>query len=338
MKIDFDINWYGNANRRSAVCDYIEILAMTGNPMTQGRLADAIYDARWIQLLEEQVCNVYEFQYPEHAGYDLADDDEEEQEIDLSYSGDRSSIAAGNIHDILCERSAILGDLYPFDVGAANGWLLEYVPTRASDSMYLALLSISVIHAITVRDERLKPHFLNASIIFEKTLVESLNSKKIPTTGLGHYSRSSGFSDALKNSCSKIGIDANPDAAPFRRRAKDEGCDVIGNLWPLDPRQGGTYFAGQATCASSDSWKTKLFEVPSSAFKDWLGRSISPLCFLSVPHHVQDDTLHYLISREGNRDILDRLRLCFSSRKLLKSESTMIEALLTLECSPFGSK
>ncbi|WP_419848552.1 hypothetical protein [Candidatus Poriferisocius sp.] len=329
--ISFDIEWYGRDNRRSAICDYLELMAIQGDQITAVDLQDTIRDANWIGKLNERIVTSYELA----SGRDTHPG--EDDNSDLSQSLDDAEVASDNILTILQERSQILGNVYPFKILVDESRLVTFDDNLGRHRIYLALLCITVSHTL-YHDSNMDIQFPHLpSDVFEETLATTLNRRGILTSNLGLTSRGSGFASALRKSCDEIGIKADPYGAPFRKHANDEGCDTVSNLWPHDTRVGGTFLAGQATCAKSHEWKDKLKDVPVGSVRDWLRRRMNPFCFLSVPHHVQLDTLDFLIGKHNNVDVLDRLRLCFVERGLMDSEKQLIDATLSLQVSPIGN-
>lgn len=329
MTINFDIDWYGIENRRSAICDYIELMSIHGIDISFGDLADVIRDAGWIGKLNERMTN--------GNGDDFDQDtSQEEHDIDLATTLDEASGVVENVLPIIHERLSILGDLYPFAIRNHRGnHILGFNAPSADPGMYLSLLSIAVGHTAGISDSSFLELLPKApSAIFEESVALTLNAKGICTSNLGARARSTNFSIALRESCSEVGIDADARRSIHRKLARDEGCDTISNLWPNDTRAGGIYLAGQATCSKSEHWESKLSKVPTNSLRRWFDREIAPLAYLSVPHHVQSDTLRYLVSLEGTRDVLDRLRLTLVDRQLSQAELDIINAVKQLEITP----
>ena len=53
--IEPDPDWYGSYARRSAIADYLELLALAGKSLTVEDLADRIRDNRWTSSLGERI-------------------------------------------------------------------------------------------------------------------------------------------------------------------------------------------------------------------------------------------------------------------------------------------
>lgn len=315
--INFDIDWHGPYNRRSALVDFIEVAALRGHHFNVGGLADTINDCEWYGLLGERIRDADHHEFDDEQ--DGPEDEDYADELDLP---ERLALARERAQDVvavLSERATVLGDSYPFRLDPDGVELLRY-DSDVADGPYLALLCLAVCHACDVRvgDQR-------AAFTFEDSVELTLNARGLATAALGRRSRGEGsFEDALRDACSEIGAVADPARSAWRRFANDEGSDTVSSLWPQDPRLGGFFVVGQATCAKSSSWARKLKEPPRNKWRKWLQREIAPLSILSIPHHVESDALAYLYDMEEGRDIVDRLRLATVNRHLSADEVTAI--------------
>ena len=314
--IEFDIEWYGAYNRRSALCDYLELLALQGKSIGSSELADMIRDAGWTTLLNDLIVD------------NSTEEPDGQEETGLSESLDKAHIASGDVLATLHERKDILGEYYPFYMDKSHKLMKR--DNLNLCATYLTYLTITVCHIIFQRSPETIPH--KPFDVFEMSLAKALNSFGIPTARIAdHKEMGQDFPETFSGACNDVGLTASFSSAPYRRRAVDEGIDTISNLWPRDIRSGGIQLIGQATCASSAEWRTKLSEPPVGLVQQWLGRGISPIPFLSVPHHIQKDTLSYLVNRDGRRDVVDRIRLSLIQRELLPEEQDLIDVLLAME-------
>ncbi len=321
--ISFDLDWYGTFNRRSAVADYLELLAIGGVTISKESLADQIVDTTgWLAKLGDRIQD----SDPEDRGPEPDGDD-----TDLSSTQAIAAEYANNIEQVLRERADLLADRYPFEVGKDN----VVVSFRGDSSFpvpYLTLLALTICHAASVEGFPEAPAY-----IFEDVVAAALSARGLPTACLGRNARGAGgFAATLKSSCAEVGLDAYPAEAPYRVFANEEGSDSISNWWPEDTRLGGVQFVGQATCARSTEWKKKLMEPPVGHWEDWLQRKLAPVAFLSVPHHVEDDTRHYLVTADRKRDVIDRIRLAMVDRDLLATEIDAFERMIAQNLEPLN--
>ncbi len=314
MGIDFDVDWYGTYNRSSAVCDYLELLAISGLAVTKPDLADIIRDSGWTILLRSRIQD----SEVEDRGEEPDDDD-----TDLVEALGEADDHATAVVNVARERRNLLDDAYPFEVND-DGPVIRFLEVTPDESPYISLLAITVLHASRVTG---LPQA--AAYLFEDVLTATLNAAGLCTDNLGRHGRGQGvFAAALKHSSATVGLTADPDAAPHRVFANEEGSDTISNLWPHDLRLGGVQFIGQATCARSNDWKAKIMEPPVGHWESWLGRKLPAIAFLSVPHHVQSGTRDWLVTADRHRDVLDRIRLARVPRVLLADEKAFVSRVL----------
>ncbi len=312
--IEFDIDWYGTYNRRSAIADYLELMALGGARVSIEDLADRIRDSGWTLLLRDKITDGD----PETRDHESVEFDD----TDLAESQDEAMDRADDVRNVLLQRKQLLGGRYPFEVDT-NGYLIEYT-NQIPQGPYLAFLAITICHASGIDGlSRL------AAYVFEDSLETSLAATGLATSCLGRASRESNdFATTLVDSCARVGLTANPALAPYRTFANEEGSDTISNWFPQDTRVGGIQFVGQATCGKSNSWKAKLMEPAVGHWEDWLGRRLAPVAFLSVPHHVEEDTRSYLVTVDRKRDVLDRVRLSMVNRALSGDEIVAIQTVI----------
>lgn len=309
MTIEPNLHWYGTYARRSAIADYLELLALKGNGLSAADLADLIRDnPGWTHDLGARIDELEPLPEPRYA--DLG------QEIDASLE------AAADVIAVLSERVEVAGASYPFRIGPTSA--LTYTGHDPTIEPYVRLLALTVGHATRTKTTS-PPHQ-----VFEVVLLHALSATGGLSVGLGEIGRqqAGGFKDTLTQACSAVGLEAYPDRAQAKVFANDEGVDVLTNLFDVDPRVGGLQLIGQATCAKSDDWDKKIQEPSPDQWRQWLGGLRSPVAYLAVPHHVEAGTRSWLMQKR-DRDVFDRLRLA----PLLPSghvagEEAILEAVL----------
>lgn len=310
--IEFGIDWYGSHARASALGDYLELLAINDVTVSAETIADLVRDSQWTRLLWETVT-------PEAESDRLAADGAQE-ESDLAVSLESAQEAVRFVIADLRERQDVLAGAYPFRVSAGSGAVLERRSDVTDWCPYDALLLLTIAHASEVETDD-----ISLTDLFECIVEDSLRSRGFDTARL--HGSGTDYASRATNAAQRVGLTIDPSRSAHRRRAIDEGTDLISNLWPTDPRRGGTQFIGQATCAKSDEWKTKLTEPSPAHWRDMLGSNPAPLRYLAVPHHICDDYRRYLLGRGDHADVMDRLRLALIERSMLDDERRVCELL-----------
>ena len=275
----FDPDVYGTYARRSALADYIELIALLGGlPVRKAEIADFV----------EQ--NGDEGLYVKHF-----------LPVGQSRSIPSSGEVADSVFTALSYRQDTLGSAYPFNSSLDQ---IERIPRESHHHPYLFLLALTVAHAYAVSTE------VSIDSIFE-VAVETAIARRV---GLGtafwrHRQPGVTFSEAVAMAASAIDLKAIPEDshAVVSTWAQDEGLDVLGHLSWNDDRAGQWVFVGQATVGQSDTWKQKASEVRVPQWSDLLGLQLPASGFLAVPHHVEPDHWAHLLY--SNRVLLDRLRL-----------------------------
>lgn len=306
MTIELDPDWYGSYARRSAVADFLELMALRDLSWSVEDLADRIRDSRWMQILGERIG---------------VPSESESDEGDIAEELDQALERAQDVLAVIRERSTATDGQYPFQLDETSGRLRYRGPTPV-ESPYVRLLCITVGHATGVKGP-LPPHQ-----VFEGMVQSAFSTSGLRTTGIGARSRAGGsFGDVLTSCCADVGLDAYPSRAASRVFANDEGSDILSNLWPHDFRPGGVQLVGQVTCAKSNDWDTKIQEPAPMQWRDWLGGMRSPVVYLAVPHHVEQSTRSWLMQKR-DRDVVDRLRLCPMLSDPVVGETEVVEIVL----------
>jgi len=302
--IDINIDKYGSKGRLGALADYWEVCAIAGLRLSRSDIGDAVRDNGWANL------EVDRLQTPLDA-----------TELSMGAEQDRSVRTAGRVLDLILQRSNVLGDGYPFALSRQSLQLKPRYDLRSSH--YVALLAMTVVHAWDL-DSGVDPE-----LTFERYVERALSAFGVPSHGMGTAARDvASFPDRLHAAASALGLRADPDAAIRSRFAQDEGVDVLATLLWRDSRVGQWTWIGQATCAGSEQWKSKINDPSPKQWERFLLESLRPIPFLAVPHHIETREFEYLIERGKGATVLDRLRLCMATPGLVADELRIVEAMI----------
>ena len=304
---------YGPYARASLLADYVELLALKGQPVKRATLADFLADNGWnLELIQS------------------SDSERVDGESSvLSERLDEAHEVASVVFRQMDERRDVLAARYPFEITDD-----EIVLDRGVDletSAYTAVLALTIAHAFSVNSMH-RPHEM-----FEQIVLAVLQARGLASAGVAVRRREGGsFEEALRIACGEVGLKANPDAAPRRVRAHDEGVDVLCHLgWEDDLRPGAWGFIGQVTVGRSDSWATKINEPSPDQWKLFTGTWVPPAPFLAVPHHVERPTMEFL-TLKGRAVVLDRLRLVGFKDGIEAGEQELIRTVIEEEVEPLA--
>ncbi len=303
---------YGADADTTHLADYLELLALAGRPLKRANLADYLGDTNWPVRSRE----LYHAAGPGTVGAEPSED-----ELESGPGVSPADEAAGRVFDLLAEREALLGDLYPF---ANDGLeLTVVVPAEEDHALYLALLAITVAHHYDVAAPAAPER------AFEGMVADAMRARGLLTVDMGHAGRATtDFRAAVRSAGETIRLLPSPDAAPSRRYANEEGVDTVSHLSWGDTRAGHWLFIGQATCAKSGEWRRKICEPKPPQWGPLLGSVIRPIAYLAVPHHMETPQMLDLSTRE-ERLVLDRIRLCRHLPSLRASWSELLDAVLS---------
>ena len=304
---------YGPYARASLLADYVELLALKGQPVRRATVADFLADSG--------------------AGWDLeliqpAENDDPDGQMDglaerIAVADERASI----VFHQLDERHHVLTDHYPFEI--ADDEISLGPDVDHESNAYVAVLALTIAHAFQVATPS------RPEVLFEETVTDVLRERGLSSVGFAALRRECGsFEAALATACREIGLRAVPNAAPRRKLAHDEGVDVLCHLgWEQDLRPGSWGFIGQVTVARSDSWGQKIKEPSPAPWAKRIGTRIQPLPFLAVPHHVELPTMEWL-TEVGQAVVLDRLRLVRFKEKIKADELEIVRAVVGEKVEP----
>lgn len=285
---------YGKEADGSALADYVELLALADESLSVADLADIIKDNNWKVRSRELI----------HIPQNEVRDPDEEPSEDVVEGGlieEPSLETARWVFELLAERQELLGELYPFEV---EGVRLNLRGGCAGPGPYLSLLAISIAHAYEV--ERVP----NPRVTFERVVARALAARGVATVDMANCRRGQpDFVTALRLAADVVGLDASPNAAPYRNAAQEAGVDTLSHMSWGDLRPGHWIFIGQATCGKTETWPAKIGEPAPGVWGPWLGSLVSPLPYLAVPHHAEEHHLEELTTAHRVL-ILDRLRIC----------------------------
>ena len=296
---------YGRHARASALADFVELLAIHSVSITRARLVDFIVDNGWTLTPHENYVGVAE-----------ADDDD-----DSTYTED----TATRIFRLLNERAAGLGDWYPFSIDEA-GRVTRRATAQSSDS-YLLLLAITVAHAHNL------PTTKPPTDLFPDVVCRTYTARGWSAFNFGATSgRGLSFDEALDELGAALRLNVDADAAPRSMSAQDAGADCVAHYPWFELRIGRWLTITQVTCASSNEWRTKLFDATPLPWQSRLNEGVSPRVVLAVPHHVEPSHLAFLLSEANSQVyILDRLSLTKYLPPPIDAEKQLLEALTEVE-------
>jgi hypothetical protein len=298
---------YGAEADTSHLADYLELLALSGQPLKEADLADYLADSTWVVRSREL------FVSPQPTDEPTEDEDEGGPQPSPS------EIAAGDVFAFVAERADALGALYPFVI---EGSALTVVDPLADIHLpYLALLSITVAHHYKVDTAH------EVERVFERIVADVMTARGLATVDTGAAGRGQGnFRQLVEKVGEAIELVPAPEAASSRRYANEEGVDTVSHLSWGDQRTGHWIFLGQATCARSNEWARKIKEPDPRQWGPLLSSVVDPVAYLAVPHHVES---HHLlnISQATGRLVLDRIRLVRYLGALTADQEAVLRAV-----------
>lgn len=308
-----DPDIYGRDARASLLADYVELLALKGQPVSRETVAAFLAD--------------------KGAGWDLdliqaPGNDHLDERDGLAKHNDVARDRASIVFRQLEERRKVLAEHYPFRI--AEGQVSIDPGVDRESNAYVAVLALTVAHAFGVEVPS-PPHEL-----FEATVTGVLQARGLCSVEFAALVRrhNHNFKVALTAACREIGLVAAPNAVARRKKAHDEGVDVLCHLgWEQDLRPGSWGFIGQVTVAKSDEWTQKIKEPDPGSWRGRLGTRVPPMPFLAVPHHVERQTMEWLTG-EGPAIVLDRLRLVRFKEEIKANELEIIRAVVKEDVEP----
>lgn len=300
---------YGPEADTSNLADYLEVLALAGTPLRRAELADYLAEEHWVVRSREL------FHDPQ---VDREEPAEDQQEGGAGPSP--AEIAADNVFELLATRASELGARYPFALGEHELVLRD--PIEDGHRPYLCLLAITVAHHYGVETEALPER------VFEEVVADVMDGRGLATVDTGRAGRGRGdFRQLVRDVAEAVGLVAAPEAASSREHANEEGVDTVSHLSWGDVRAGHWVFIGQATCARSNEWESKIHEPRPPQWAALLSCVIRPVPYLAVPHHVEDEHLLNL-SANAARLVLDRLRLARHLNGLSIDQAAILDAVI----------
>lgn len=313
--VELNVDAYGPYARVSAIADFLEAAALTGQSISQVRLADFIRRNAWSSVQKHAfITGADDFTQPNA-------DDEDGDAVDVAENEtpeDDPEEWATFTFNTIAERADILRDRYPYHITKTG---LEFKSQGSNESDYLRLLGITLAHSYNA-------NVPNVRDIFERVTVGSLGLIANAAAPVGTARDvSMGFIGTLSAAAIALGFTPAPRPAPRHSRARDGKVDAVARLTQHDGRPGQITIVAQATCAKSDQWERKIRDPRADHWMGYLSERVEPLVILTVPHHVQLEHLQYLIGPK--QTVLDRLRLTGHLPPVTRKEQRVLEWIKT---------
>ncbi len=308
-----ELNTYGPYARASLLADYVELLALKGQQVKRATLADFLADSGW---------NFELIQSPEN---DRLNGESKALSEQLDDAHEVASVVFRQIN----ERRDVLAERYPFKI--SDDAIVFDCRVDVEASAYAAVLALTIAHAFGVNSIH------RPDEMFEQFVLKVLQARGLSSAGIAaHRREGSSFEEALQIACEAVGLKANPNAAPRRTKAHDEGVDILCHIeWEKELRPGTWGFIGQVTVGRSDSWEKKIKEPSPEQWKLFTGTWVPPSSFLAVPHHVERRTMEFLTSK-SNAVVLDRLRLVAFKDGIDADERDLIQVVIGADVEPLA--
>jgi hypothetical protein len=301
---------YGAEADTTHLADYLELLALAHHPLKRADLADFLGDLGWPVRSRE----LY------HQAVPGPDAEPSQDELDGGPGVSPAAEAADRVFQLILDRSALLGDLYPFEFQEPQV-VRHRRPDQRHDA-YLCLLAITVAHHYSVNTPT------SPERVFESVVAQAMTARGLATVDMGAAGRGTGdFRDAVRAAATALALVPAPDAAPSRRHANEEGVDTVSHLTWGDTRGGHWIFIGQATCGQSGTWQTKIQQPLPGQWGPMLTSLVPPIAYLAVPHHVETQQMLHL-STGTRRLVLDRLRLCRHLGAVTADQRDVLDAVV----------
>lgn len=304
---------YGAEADTSHLADYLELLALGNRPLKRAELSDYLGDLGWPVRSRE----LY------HQAISGPDDEPTQDALDGGSGVSPADEAADRVFELLADRAAWLGDLYPFEFQGPH--LVRHHDPHPRHDAYLCLLAITVAHHYRVETPA------SPERVFESVVARTMTARGLATVDMGAAGRGRGdFREAVSAAAEALGLVAAPNAAPSRTYANEEGVDTVSHLPWGDTRPGHWIFIGQATCGQSGTWEAKIQQPWPGQWGPMLTSLVPPIAYLAVPHHVETQQMLHL-STGTRRLVLDRLRLCRHLGEVSTDQRGVLDAVLAEE-------
>ena len=300
-RLEPNIDIYGGKARRSAIADFAELWALRGYRPTVSLVSDYVEANEWTQKLRELYIN---------ASPDLVRVEQDLENTDLPAEDFQ---AGEQVFDVLRERQATLGDLYPFEI--IDGVRLVQ-RSDVDGAVYIALHHLTIAHAYDVSASQ------DPTNVFEESTRTYLSDVGFSAINFTTARAGRTFEEAVIYAGQEINLPVTPEVGIRSRYATDENVDIIGHFDLRDGRHARLVMIGQVTCAKSDDWDLKLQEPSVAFWRDLLGLSIPPVVFLSIPHHSESVYFAKLVG-DRERFVLDRLTMCLGRVDVIPGEAAI---------------
>lgn len=287
-------------------------------PSVPSSRADPVEHADYLELLalleEDRSASIHDLgrdvAQPGGLGELPQHDDGESEEYPSDRGGERVQELTRVATEEIERRIDVCGGHYPFDLDK-HGVLEAKEDVELSVYIFLLLLTVRSATNIDSRERR-----LFEELSTEVAVAYLGGGERVVKQNFGFPRKSAtGFLEALRCLCERIGEGAVQSGAPRIADQKDGGVDLVAVKRFPDCRIGQLVMFGQ--CATGQDWRDKLSDLQPRVFMNlWMREqlAVEPIKAFFVPVAVEDNYWRDVAMKAGIP--FDRTRIVYHSARL----------------------
>jgi len=261
-------------------------------------------------LLEGHATDELEDQIAYEGDQDVEPDEVPEADTRLGRAAeltDDRRLWCESVFNLLRDREATLGDIYPFSIDGLNVSRLERTVPRDA---YVFYLCCSLLRYVP------KPVMQSLTSWFEFMSLEVLRRILPPNAEVDAYGTARGKADSrfagsqyerLTALAAELRGKVLAEEHDFHPRdAGDNGLDVVGWVPMMDSAKGVPSFFGQ--CACGVKWDAKQYEAGHERWREFIHLSSPSSKLTFIPHHYRSMGQHWYVATDVSGILVDRLR------------------------------
>lgn len=268
-------------------------------------------------------------------------EDNSNEDVNSNDSNDLQSDYVELLLEQLRDRSAVLGNTYPFKISKDMA-TIRFIHNHFHTELYAHLLLLCAIEGYGRRNAFsavTNGEHNTLRLFFESIVLHCLRNHGYDCAQIGTGAGSGNFYNRLQHTLNRLNLGTPNPRTKVRPGIKDGGADILaGHFWG-DRRSREVVHIIQCTVSPPQQWSIKISEAAKPQWHGLLNQECPGIPCLATPYETTDDA-RCEFSLTQTHSFIDRIRLTLAGQHLnltkIPDYATYISIIikaLTVTCS-----